>query len=221
MCGRFNFIFNTTMQAFLTEYGITVNLANRLNITPTESVAIIIAKNKQYECHLARWWLTPCWSNGPDQHYSMYNARAENLEHSRAFKGPFHHKRCIIPATSFIEWQETDNGKQPYEVFRPAQQPIAFAGLWDCWNDEIISCAIVTTQASTSMQIIHPRMPVMLNKKGINEWLNTDTEIASLFIFMASQQPYSLQAQAVDMAINNPDVKVLPKAVGDSMSLAQ
>jgi len=225
MCGRFNFIFNTTMQALFSDLGITASLTNRFNIAPTESVAIILEHQKHYECHLARWWLTPSWSNGPDSHYSMFNARAENLEHSRAFKGPFHHKRCIIPATSFIEWQtgngDDDKDKQAYEIFRPEQQPIAFAGLWDCWNDEMISCAIVTTQATQSMQTIHPRMPVMLNKQGIKQWLNPDAEIASLFIFMADQQPYPLQAQAVDRAINNPRAKVVPKAVGDIIYLAQ
>ena len=220
MCGRYNFIFNATMQSLFSELGVTASLANQFNITPTESVAIIIESQKHYECHLARWWLTPSWSNGPDQHYSMFNARAENLEHSRAFKGPFHHKRCIIPATSFIEWQETDNGKQPYEIFRSERQPIVFAGLWDCWNDEIISCVIVTTQAAKSMQTIHQRMPVMLNTLGVEQWLNPDTEIASLNNFMAELQPYPLQAQAVDRAINNPRAKVLPKPIGNIIYLA-
>ena len=117
MCGRYNFIFNATMQSLFSELGVTASLANQFNITPTESVAIIIESQKHYECHLARWWLTPSWSNGPDQHYSMFNARAENLEHSRAFKGPFHHKRCIIPLHHLLNGKRRIMANSPMKYF--------------------------------------------------------------------------------------------------------
>ena len=70
------------------------------------------------------------------------------------------------------------------------------------------------------MQTIHQRMPVMLNTPGVEQWLNPDTEIASLNNFMAELQPYPLQAQAVDRAINNPRAKVLPKPIGNIIYLA-
>ena len=219
MCGRFNFIYNASMRLLFSQLEVTASLTNLFNITPTESIPIILENNRQRECHLARWWLTPCWSNGPDQHYSMFNARAENLEHSRAFKGPFHHRRCLIPATSFIQWQETDNRKQPYEIFRPKRKPIVFAGLWDCWNDEILSCAIVTTQAQKSLQTIHPRMPVMLKKSEIKQWLNPDTKITTLLNIITVQPPYPLVAWAIDKTINNSSAKIQPNPINDVISL--
>ena len=93
------------MIRYLDELGVDATLHDQYNIAPTESVPIIFEKQGKRECHLARWWLTPGWSSGPDTKFSMFNARAENLETSRAYKGPYHHSRCIIPASSFIEWK--------------------------------------------------------------------------------------------------------------------
>lgn len=168
---------------------------------------------------MARWWLTPAWSNGPDTKYSMFNARAENLETSRAFKGPFHHQRCIVPASSFIEWKTEQGNKQPYEIMRQDGQPISIAGLWDCWNEELVSCAMVTTKASKSMQAIHNRMPLMLDNLGANHWLDTSTEPASLAALMSDQPSFSLQAYPVDKTINNGKHKAKTVRVGQVIEL--
>jgi putative SOS response-associated peptidase YedK len=221
MCGRYNFIMTPTMVRYLDELGVPVPLHDQYNLAPTESVPIIMEQDGHRECHLARWWLTPSWSSGPDTKFSMFNARAENLESSRAYKGPFHHKRCIIPASSFIEWKTEQGAKQPYEILRQDDQPISMAGLWDCWNEELISCSIVTTKASPSMESIHSRMPVMLDADGARQWLNMDTEIGSLNGLMNDQLAYPLKAHAVDKVINSGKVKAAPTRTGDDTILAR
>ncbi|WP_439135398.1 SOS response-associated peptidase [Pseudomaricurvus sp.] len=210
MCGRFNISMTPGMVGLVDELGVPVTLAERYNIAPTETVPIFYEQDGQRECHLARWWLTPSWSSGPDTKFAMFNARSETLETSRAYKAPFRHKRCVIPCSSFIEWQKTPSGKQPIELYRN-EGAIAFAGLWDCWNDELLSCSIVTTEAADSIKPIHNRMPVMLDKAGMDLWLDTNQPTDKLKPLFASELAYDISHREVDAEINNSRNKVLPK----------
>jgi putative SOS response-associated peptidase YedK len=54
---------------------------------------------------------------------------------------------------------------------------LAFAGLWDRWRDpatreEILSCTIIVSDASAWMEPYHHRMPVLLEEKDFDAWLN-------------------------------------------------
>ncbi|MFP4393521.1 MAG: SOS response-associated peptidase family protein [Desulfohalobiaceae bacterium] len=47
---------------------------------------------------------------------------------------------------------------------------IAFAGIWERWEDKeagqaINSCAIVTTRANEAVQELHERMPVIISQE--------------------------------------------------------
>jgi len=202
VCGRYSVVPNPGMSVFLGELGVSASIPEQYNIAPTESVPIIYEQDGQRECHLARWWLTPSWSSGPSTKYAMFNARAETLNASRAYKGPFSHKRCVMPVTSFIEWQKLDDGKRPIEIYR-ADKPMLFAGLWDCWNEELISCAIVTTTAAKPVEPIHNRMPVLLDAAGAKQWLDTATELHDLYPLFENRLPYELLARPVQQGINN------------------
>jgi putative SOS response-associated peptidase YedK len=230
MCGRFNLLATPGVDELLEVLGVDAQLGDRVNIAPTEAVAIIIEPRQdevglygqtgKRQCHMARWWLTPSWSSGPDTRFAMFNARAETLHTSRAYKGPFRHKRCLIPATSFVEWRQQEGGKQPIEVFAP-KQPLIFAGLWDCWNDELLSCTIITTEATPAMRDIHKRMPVMLGSDEMKQWLNPEASTDELKPLLASHLPYALRARPINKRYSNSRDKTLPEAVGESWEISE
>ena len=202
MCGRYSVVPSPGMSALLGELEVSGSIPEQYNIAPTESVPIIYEQDGQRECHLARWWLTPGWSSGPSTKYAMFNARSETINTSRAYKGSFRHKRCVMPVTSFIEWQKVNGGKRPIEIYR-ADKPMLFAGLWDCWNEELISCSIVTTTAAKSVEPIHSRMPVLLDLTGAKQWLDSATELNELYPLFTDKLPYELRARPVQQGINN------------------
>lgn len=215
MCGRFHFMYTPAMEALFAALGVNAGNPGKLpNLAPTDDIPIIFEQQGRRECHLARWWLTPNWSKGPDTRFSMFNARAENLESSRAFKGPFHHKRCLVPATAFIEWQAGEHGKQPMEIQREDGEPLLLAGLWDSWNEELLSCAIITTAATPSMARIHKRMPVMLAAGDADRWLAPDTPIDQLLPLFTPHLPATLRATPIDKAINNARLKTIAEPTG-------
>jgi putative SOS response-associated peptidase YedK len=174
MCGRYNVHDDPWLQTLLRELGIDVRLPTRVNIAPTEAVPVVIEAEGERQLHEMRWWLVPSWAPEFGSKYSMFNARSETLATSKAFRGPLRHRRCILPASSFIEWSAGNGRRLPW-LIRPEQGAIAFAGLWDLWEKDgahLESCTIITTDAAPGIDRLHNRMPVMLRREDFDAWLD-------------------------------------------------
>ena len=52
-----------------------------------------------------------------------------------SFRSAFKRRRCLVPADGFYEWQKIDKGKQPFYIHRKDEEPFAFAGLWEAWEN--------------------------------------------------------------------------------------
>lgn len=205
MCGRFNIIDDKGMQALLQELGFDFNFPTRLNIAPTEPVPVVVLDGQSLAMHEMRWWLTPSWAPEVSTRFSMFNARSETLDTSKAFRGPFRHHRGIMPASSFIEWRRLGDGKQPY-LIRPVEGVFTFAAIWDQWEKSdsyIESCAMITTEAVPAMSWLHHRMPVMLPVSDVAEWLDPTTSKGRLQALMAQGLPAELEAVPISTAVNN------------------
>src|ERR671910_937068 len=161
MCGRYAFFSPAEAVRRTFELDLLPELAPRYNIAPTQTVAAIRAGGNR-----------------------MINARSETLGEKPSFRDAFKRRRCLVVADGWYEWQAAPGGKQPWFVTLRAGGPIAFAGLWERWNDPangalLESCTIVTTDAAQSIRKIHDRMPVVLPESEWARWLDTafsDTE---------------------------------------------
>jgi putative SOS response-associated peptidase YedK len=221
MCGRYNIVDDPVIHVLLDILGINIGpLPTRLNIAPTESVPVIHMHEGAHQLSEMRWWLVPHWSSGPSQKYAMFNARSENIEKSRAYQGPFKYRRAIIPASSFIEWQRKEGEKQPVMI-EAKDKALAFAGIWDHWSDgtqEVLSCSIITTEASSSFGSIHSRMPVILDEQNFDHWLDERTPIPDVREMLI---PYgkTLVATPIHKRINNSRAKEPPEPIEQSIEI--
>ena len=117
-----------------------------------------------------------------------------------SFRSAFKSRRCLIPASGFFEWKKVGKIKQPYYFHRPDDRPLAFAGLWEKWN-EIESCTIITTEANALMAPIHDRMPVVLGSNDYVTWLDpAATNLDKLLTPFPSDE---LVRVAVNPIVNN------------------
>jgi putative SOS response-associated peptidase YedK len=221
MCGRYNIIDDPSTQALMKVLGITRNLTTQYNIAPTDTVPVILGSRDDRELVSMRWWLIPAWTPEPSTRYSMFNARAESITESSAFRTPFKRQRCILPASSFIEWHTENGQKQPYEI-RQQASAIGFAGIWDRWGqgDAIIhSCCIITTNAIPQFQHIHNRMPVMLPPDVFERWLDPRLDGKQLLPLLMAGLPRPTEVRPVDPRINNSRIKEAPCATGPAQLL--
>lgn len=177
MCGRFDL--HTSVHEFirLLQATLLYEPPPRYNTAPTQQIAVLrVNRQNTRELVGMRWGLVPSWSKGPDNRYSMINARAETLASKPAYRRAFKSRRCLIPADGFFEWQKRPSGKQPYYIGVSGRQPFAMAGLWETWrgdtSEPMESCAIITTEANSFMGTIHNRMPVILEAGQHETWLD-------------------------------------------------
>ncbi len=125
-----------------------------------------------------RWGLVPFFAKDSKIGYSTVNARAETVTTSPVFREAMKHRRCLVPATGFYEWQKLDKkAKQPWTIELADGDVFAFAGLWDRWKDRatggvLETYTIITTDPNNLVQPLHDRMPVILSPSDYDRWLN-------------------------------------------------
>jgi putative SOS response-associated peptidase YedK len=177
MCGRFSQTFSSKdlRDHFLLDESFDPE--PRYNIAPSLDVAAVRQEEGRRRLVSLYWGLIPFWADDPKIGYRTLNARSETAYKSPAFRAAFRSRRCLIPANGFFEWDKKEGTKQPYFIHRTDEKPIAFAGLWEHWEDregkEIIeSCTILTTNASEPVASLHDRMPVILEPEDFNLWLD-------------------------------------------------
>jgi putative SOS response-associated peptidase YedK len=139
----------------------------------------------------------------------LINARAETVAEKPAFRSAFRQRRCLVLADGFYEWQQQENKKQkqPYYIRFQDGCPFAFAGLWEHWEnadgEKIESCTLLTTEPNDLMRPIHNRMPVILDPKDYDLWL--DLEVKKPELLKPLLHPYAaetMMAYPVSKAVN-------------------
>ncbi|MCE4226768.1 SOS response-associated peptidase [Methylobacterium sp. C25] len=179
MCGRFT-QYPTWAQVHeaMSIIGPRRNLRARYNIAPTTTVEAVRQGEEGREIVPMRWGLVPVWWKKPLKSVpATFNARAETVAEKPMFRDAFKKRRCIIPASGFYEWTGEKGDKQPHLFTAADDAPVlAIAGLWDRWRDpegeEMLSCTMVVTEPSDWMEPYHDRMPVILDGKQIDAWLD-------------------------------------------------
>lgn len=120
----------------------------------------------------------------------VINARAETAAEKALFCDSVHHRRCIVPAAAFYEW---DPSGRRYLFRIPGGQPLWMAGLYEQRQGRESFC-IVTTVANPSMGEIHDRMPLILSRENAERWLMDKNAALRLL----GAVPPQLDGQAMD-----------------------
>lgn len=137
------------------------------------------------ELRVVRWGLVPSWAKDRSIGSRLINARAETVHSKPAFRRAFAHRRCLLPADGYYEWQQPGSAggvKQPYFIRRADGGPLAFAGLYELWRDPALpaddemswlwTATVITTSAPDELGRIHDRMPMVIQRGHWADWLD-------------------------------------------------
>ncbi len=216
MCGRYNLVDNDDTQSLMDDLKVSIgrtDITDFYNLAPTDQIPVIYEEDGARALRPMKWWLTPGWAKEVTTRYSMFNARAESLERSKAFKGSFRHHRIIIPMTSFIEWREKESTRRPY-LIKYLKGCMAAAGIWSQWTDGNIvldTCAMITTSALSEFKFIHSRQPLLLNSFQANIWLKEKSDLINLRKILRSSLPQNISLKQIATTINNSRLKEPPR----------
>ena len=135
------------------------------DIHPSEVAPVIAANHNNLCCRWQRWGFP-----GFNGKQLIFNARSESASEKKMFKESAEHRRVVVPATWFYEW----NKNKEKNIFYRKDQPMLYmAGLYNRYQDED-RFVILTTAANESMKLVHDRMPLLLERGEIKEWLFED-----------------------------------------------
>jgi len=148
------------------------------NVAPqsTQPIVRLNRDSGDREFALLRWGLVPFWAKDAKFGYSTINARAEEAASKPAFREALKKRRCLVPADAFYEWMKPNAKlKIPYAIALTRGEPCAMAGLWESWRapegPPLETFTILTTDPNEVTEPFHNRMPVILEPKDYDRWL--------------------------------------------------
>ncbi len=139
-----------------------------------DSLAPVVFTNPagERELTMMRWGI-PCPPQFGTQ--GVTNIRNTGSPHWRRWLGPA--SRCLVPVTSFCEWEDTKPRKTPTWFALDERRPLFFfAGMWTPWHGtrgtkaapeigEHRLFGFLTTDANAEVAPVHPKaMPVILTE---------------------------------------------------------
>ena len=110
------------------------------------------------------------------------NARVETVTTKPFFREPFQKKRCLMPASGYYEWQDTESGKQPwYSTARDGSPLLTVVGHLprDPRAHQVMRGDLSPSQ-TTLWPKVHDRMPVLLQPEQFDRWLSGDMDVEEL-----------------------------------------
>ncbi|MGV3642121.1 MAG: SOS response-associated peptidase [Adhaeribacter sp.] len=189
------------------------------NAAPSQNLPVVPSDSHHLE--FFSWGLVPSWSKD-GKGTRPINARAETITTSPMFNRLIRHRRCLVPADSFYEWQvkplventlfgpapeKGQTVKQPFRIMMKDEDLFAFAGLYDEWVDKSTgevhkTFAIITTEANELVKPIHDRMPVILPPGTESLWL--DPEEKEVLDLLRPFDAGKMKAYPISTLVNSP-----------------
>lgn len=163
--------------------GVAERWRPSFNIGPTtEVLGLAVDRAGDRVIDRFRWGLVPSWADDPSIGNRLFNARAERVATSTAFRSAFNARRLVVLVDGYWEWRKgPGRRRQPFFFHRPDGRPLALAGLYENWRDPertdehgawLRSCTIITTDAPSDLATVHDRMPVVLDPEVLGPWLD-------------------------------------------------
>ncbi len=146
-------------------------------VFPTNIVAAIAPDpKKQARIYPMRFGFTLKGDSRP-----LVNARSETAGEKPMFREAFQTHRCIIPASYYFEWEHKKDSTghiasgQKY-LIQPRGTSMTFlCGMYRIENG-LPELVILTREPQGDLRKIHDRMPVILPKNRIMQWISPDSK---------------------------------------------
>lgn len=172
MCGRY-YIDDTTAREVEKAVG---RLDGKLDMTcgdvlPSQGAVVLRNQRGRLTADVMTWGFP-----GIDKGKLLINARAESALEKKTFRESMLHRRCIIPARGFYEW---DRSRTKFSYERKDAPVMFMAGCYDLYEDEE-RFVILTTEANPSVSPVHERMPLILEPRELQNWVLDDGAVEPL-----------------------------------------
>lgn len=141
------------------------------DLYPGKDAPVLSVKDGSIVCEWQRWGFP-----GFEGNRLIFNARCESALEKSMFQDGIRHRRIVIPASWFYEW---NSQKEKNTFCRKDMSTLFMAGIGRRYEDRE-RFVILTTAANASMEPVHDRMPLILERQDITEWMFRDEKTESI-----------------------------------------
>lgn len=230
MCGRLNMASDPA--DFGRELGVeyeNYSFTPRYNVPPGSALPFICDSVNadgvvQRRLETGGWGLVPAWAKETKIGFRAFNARSETVADKPMFRSAFIKRRCVIPVNGYYEWKTEGAAKTPWFMHAASGDWLIMAGLFefakvsqlsdppsesdprvtDGWY---VSTTILTTSATGHLADVHDRMPVMIPRDHVGQWLaphESKAEVGAVLDgLVASCDPTLVDRYQVGKAVGN------------------
>ena len=165
MCGRYYIDDETAREIEKLVHNLDRRMQGscKKDIYPAQNALVLRGNNHDEIGAEQMMWGFPQYDNKG----IIINARSEGVLEKRIFKESILHRRCVIPAKGFYEWNKS---KEKFRFERTDSDSLFMAGCFDIFDGQD-RFVILTTNANSSVSTVHDRMPLILEKGEIVTWL--------------------------------------------------
>jgi putative SOS response-associated peptidase YedK len=173
----------------------------RYNIAPGATLATVCHK-VGFDVADMHWGIVPHWAKPGQFERPLINARAETIHEKPSFRKLVARTRVIVPVNGFYEWRRSEGNRATFYFRSSDQGALALAGIYQIDRDGKMQCCLITTAANSVMRPIHDRMPVLVQREAMADWLQSEDK----HLLDALMQPAaddSIEAMQVSSYVNN------------------
>lgn len=195
---------------------ISYDYTPRYNVPPGSFVPIVVERlddegQLTRRLETASWGLVPGWAKDTKIGFKAFNARSETVLEKPMFRQSIKRRRCALPIPGYYEWETTEDGKQPWMMSAAGADPLFMAGLFEFWKQPdqswLVSTTILTMEAAGHLRDVHHRMPVFLDRGGVDEWIDPAVSSAAVPPLLESTlsqvDPASVTRHQVGKSVGN------------------
>lgn len=198
------------------------------NMAPSKNARVVLTRavdgqaDPERSLRLLSWGLVPPWAKDPRSGTKMTNARIETLLEKPSYRKAALHRRCLVPADGWYEWQVSPTAvdakgkprKQPFFTHRADGAPLTFGGLYEFWRDPqgekgdplswLVTFTIITQAAEPGLDRIHDRQPFVVDPSDWAAWLDPAlTETGDVVDLLSLSEPGRFTAYPIGRAVGN------------------
>lgn len=147
-------------------------------IRPTDVAAVIATTKAGHRAVFPmRWGFHITGLRDGNTVSMLLNARLETASQKRTFSESWREHRCVIPASCYYEWAHYTSPEGKKKIGQKyAIQPRGSAATWlgglYRMEEGFPHFVVLTRPPGESIAFIHDRMPVILPKERIDDWIN-------------------------------------------------
>ena len=167
MCGRYYVDDETAreIEKLVRDLDRKLQIEHTGDVFPSQNATIIKGQTNRLAAEQMKWGFL-----GVEKGKLLINARAESALERKTFRDSRQHRRCIIPAKGFYEW---DKSKEKFSYERKDAPVLFMAGCYNRYQGEE-RFVILTTEANPSVAPVHHRMPLILDPEELENWVLDD-----------------------------------------------